>query len=278
MATLLIQSTDNSDAPVGNAPPAMEDVAQNHEGESSLPNEVYAGDFPTEKRIWERIFAFIPNTYAVAGIIGNLMAESSLNPRNLQNMGNRDLDMTDEQYTAAVDDGSYTYFSSDRLGFGLAQWTYPSRKKELLRFAKERGASIGDLDMQLDFLCKEMNGYKAVMDSLRNATSVKEASDLVLMKYEKPADQSEAAKEKRASYGEQFYERFAVKTTFPYLVRITDTHLNIRKGPGKQFASRGYIKPGTYTIVDERNGFGLLKAYSDQRDGWVMLSFTQRRK
>ena len=70
----------------------------------------------------------------------------------------------------------------------------------------------------------------------------------------------------------------AGEAAFPYLVRITDTHLNIRKGPGKQYASRGYIKPGTYTIVDEKDGFGLLKAYADQRDGWVMLSFTTRKK
>ena len=70
----------------------------------------------------------------------------------------------------------------------------------------------------------------------------------------------------------------AEKPSFPYLVRITDTHLNYRKGPGKNYASRGYIKPGTYTIVDEKDGWGLLKAYSDFRNGWVMLKYTEKKK
>lgn len=265
------------------ADPADEAISptedEKQQGKSSSSNENYTGDISTEKRIWERLFFFIPSAYAVAGIMGNLMAESGLNPRNLQNKGNQALGMTDDEYTSAVDDGSYTDFTNDRLGFGLAQWTYPSRKEALLAFAMEHGESIGDLDMQLDFLCQEMNGYKAVMDVLRNATNVKEVSDIVLTKYEKPVDQSEAAKEKRAAYGEQFYDRFAEKPTFPYLVRITDTHLNIRKGPSVKYASRGYIKPGTYTIVDEKDGFGLLKAYAEpKRDGWVMLKYTERKK
>ena len=210
--------------------------------------------------------------------MGNLMTESGLNPQNLQSKGNLTLGMTDDEYTAAVDDGTYTNFITDRLGFGLAQWTYPSRKEALLRFAKERSVSIGDLETQLDFLCQEMNGYKTVMDVLRSATSVKEASDVVLTKYEKPADQGEEAKEKRAAYGEAIYSRYTAKPTFPYLVRITDTHLNIRKGPSTKYASRGYIKPGTYTIVDEQDGFGLLAAYADARNGWVMLKYTTRKK
>ena len=241
-------------------------------------NSVHSDDNSTEKHIWERLLSFIPNPYAVAGIMGNLRVESRMNPHNLQTTGNTALGMTDDEYTKAVDDGTYTAFTTDRYGYGLAQWTYPSRKEALLRFAKERGTSIGDLGMQLDFLCQEMNGYKAVMDVLRNATSVRESSDIVLTKYEKPADQSEEAKERRSIYGEWFHECFAEKPTFPYLVRITDTHLNIRKGPGTDYASRGYIKPGTYTIVDEEDGFGLLKAYAAGRNGWVMLKYTEKKK
>ena len=120
--------------------------------------------------------------------------------------------------------------------------------------------------------------YRKLWGVLTTATSAREASDAVLTMFERPKDQGEAAKEKRAAYGEEFYERYAVKPTFPYLVRITDTHLNIRKGPSTKYASRGYIKPGTYTIVDEKDGFGLLAAFSDQRDGWVMLKYTTRKK
>lgn len=39
------------------------------------------------------------------------------------------------------------------------------------------------------------------MDTLKKAGSVRAASDAVLTGYEKPADQSETAKKKRAEYG-----------------------------------------------------------------------------
>ena len=127
--------------------------------------------------------------------MGNLYAESGLNPQNLQNTYEKKLGMTDASYTAAVDQGSYDNFVRDSAGYGLAQWTYWSRKQNLLNFAKERNASIGDLEMQLEFLWKELNGYKSVLNTLMSAKSVKEASDVVLTKYEKPKNQSEENKE-----------------------------------------------------------------------------------
>ena len=62
----------------------------------------------------------------------------------------------------------------------------------------------------------------------------------------------------------------------PYLVRITITDLNYRKGPSTSYDSYGYIEPGVYTIVDEQDGWGLLKAYASERNGWVKLSYTGR--
>ena len=92
------------------------------------------------------------NEYGVAGLMGNLFAESGLNPRNLQNSYEKSLSMNDNAYVTAVDNGTYTNFVYDKVGFGLAQWTYWSRKQNLLNFARAAGKSIGDLIMQLDFL------------------------------------------------------------------------------------------------------------------------------
>jgi hypothetical protein len=36
--------------------------------------------------------------------------------------------MSDVEYTAAVDQKIYNKFTSDAVGYGLAQWTYSSRK------------------------------------------------------------------------------------------------------------------------------------------------------
>jgi hypothetical protein len=71
------------------------------------------------KAIWDRLYAEIQNPYGVAGVMGNFMAESGLRANNLQNSFEKSLGMTDEQYTAAVDNGSYTNFIQDRAGYGL---------------------------------------------------------------------------------------------------------------------------------------------------------------
>ena len=117
-----------------------------------------------------------------AGMMGNLFAESALLPNNLQNTYNTKLNYTDAAYTAAVDNGTYTNFVKDSAGYGLAQWTYWSRKQNLLNFAKSKGTSIGDLDMQLEFLMQELkSGYSSLLNTLKTTKSVSEASNGVLL-------------------------------------------------------------------------------------------------
>ena len=101
-----------------------------------------------EQIIWDSLKSRGLNDYAVAGIIGNLFAESGLRADNLQNTYEKKLGMSDAEYTAAVDNGSYTNFVIDSAGYGLAQWTYWSRKQALLNYCKAYGGSIGNLEMQ----------------------------------------------------------------------------------------------------------------------------------
>ncbi len=161
-----------------------------------------------DAQIWSSLLSLTGNPYGAAGLMGNLYAESALRPSNLQNAYEKSLGMTDEQYTVAVDNGSYNNFVRDSAGYGLAQWTFWSRKEALLNYAHAAGKSIGDLDMQLDFLATEIAGYKAVMEKLKTASSVREASDAVLTGYERPADQSEAAQERRASFGQKYFDKY----------------------------------------------------------------------
>lgn len=158
--------------------------------------------------IYQKLKAVIGNDFGVFGLMGNLMAESGLRANNLQNTYEKKLGMSDEEYTKAVDDGSYTNFVRDSAGYGLAQWTYWSRKENLLKYAKAYGCSIGDEDMQVDFLIGElMSGYTSVLNVLKNAKMIREASDCVLTKFEKPADQSESVQKKRAAYGEDLMKQ-----------------------------------------------------------------------
>lgn len=167
-----------------------------------------------EEKIWNYLKSKGLNDYGCAGLLGNLFSESALNPQNLQNTYEKKLGYTDAAYTQAVDNGTYTNFVNDSAGYGLVQWTYWSRKQNLLNYAKSVGKSIGDLEMQLDFLWKELSeGYeKSVLSVLRTATSVLQASNAVLLKYEKPADQSVTVQNKRASYGQKYYDKFVGTT------------------------------------------------------------------
>lgn len=111
-----------------------------------------------------------------------------------------------------MDNGKYTNFVKDSAGYGLAQWTFWSRKQNLLNYAKQKKSSIGDLNMQLEFLMQELtNSYPKVLNLLKTAKSVREASDAVLLQFERPADQSTAVQEKRAAYGEKYYNEYAAK-------------------------------------------------------------------
>lgn len=146
--------------------------------------------------------------------MGNLYAESALDPTNLQNTYEKSLGYTDTGYTAAVDSGKYTNFVHDAAGYGLAQWTYYTRKEALLKYAKAAGTSIGDLETQLGFLYKEISsGYPALLSTLKTATTVCTASDAVLTIYERPADMSERVKVQRANFGQKYLDKFGSTAT-----------------------------------------------------------------
>lgn len=58
-----------------------------------------------------------------------------------------------------------------------------------------------------------------------------------------------------------------------YIVQITASALNIRKGPGVDYEKAGCIRDkGRYTIVEEKNGFGKLKSGA----GWISLEYTKK--
>lgn len=152
-----------------------------------------------------------------AAVIGNGYAESGCSSINLQNNGNRNLGMTDEQYTAAVDNGTYTNFVHDGYGYGCFQWTFWSRKQNLLNYVKSRHVSIGDLEAQMEFFMQELNtGYKSLLNILRTSNSISECSNAMLLQFERPASVGKNATEqqrqdtcnKRASYAQEYYDRF----------------------------------------------------------------------
>ena len=129
---------------------------------------------PYEAKIFDYLtFNLGHSTAAAVGIMTNIYCESSFFPNNLQNTGNNALGMTDSQYTAAVDNGSYGNFVNDKYGYGLIQWTYYTRKQNLLNFARSRKVSIANYEMQLDFMTQELSAahYATLRSTLKGAAA-----------------------------------------------------------------------------------------------------------
>ena len=208
-----------------------------------------------EERIWNYLTEAGMTACGAAGLMGNLYAESGLIPTNLQNTYEKKLGYTDAAYTAAVDSGAYTNFAKDGAGYGLAQWTYHTRKAALLAFAKAAGKSVGDLETQLAFLVHELReSYKLVHYVLVTATDVKTASNVVLLQFERPADQGDAVKQKRAQYGQVYYDKFAAKQAAEGGPKMNKKPVSFLQ-TDKRWASKPYrVKGENSTIRDSGCG------------------------
>ena len=125
---------------------------------------------------------------------------------------------------------------------------------------------------------------------LQNAENVREASDAVLLWYERPADQSDAVQAKRAGYSEGYLKEYGgsakkpassgmTNADCPFLVRVTAKDLRIRKGAGTDTEWTGkYVPIGTYTIVEVKEGKGSEAGWGRLKSGigWISLDFVKR--
>lgn len=134
------------------------------------------------------------------GLMGNMQAESAMRSNNAQDGMTR---LSDDEYTAQVDNGSYTNFVKDAVGYGLCQWTYWTRKQALLNYAKSKGVSVGNEAMQVEFAIRELKeDYASLWSYLCTATGVYEAASRVCTEFERPAVNNI---EVRAEAANQFY-------------------------------------------------------------------------
>ena len=156
----------------------------------------------------------IGNEYGVAGLMGNLEAESGLHPDRVQ--GDIPYSNYSVEYTAQVDSGEipelkFVHAGPNGGGYGLAQWTYYTRKQGLYDMWKSGGyASIGSIRLACDYLWHELQTmFGGVLKTLQNAKSVRQASDSVLHDFENPADQSETAEKNRAAIGQKWFDLYS---------------------------------------------------------------------
>lgn len=141
-------------------------------------------------------------------MLGNMMAESALRANNAQDGMTS---MSDEAYTAAVDNGTYQKFANDAVGYGLCQWTFHTRKTALLYFARNWGKSIGDEQIQTEFCIAELKlDYPALWNFLCETDNLYKATERICKEYERPAINNVDV---RYSHAQRFYAELT--TTAP---------------------------------------------------------------
>lgn len=167
--------------------------------------------------IWNGLMSDIKNEYGVAGLMGNLVNESGLIPFRVQGDFSTGY-ANSKSYTEQVDSGAiseYTFVHTEQ-GYGLAQWTYYSRKQGLYDEHKSSGKSIGSVDVGVTYLLWELkNNYSNVYDVLVSTDSILEASNIVLHQFESPKDQSEEVELTRYKSGLEVYTTYTGSEPVP---------------------------------------------------------------
>ena len=138
-----------------------------------------------------------------AGIVGNLGGESSLIPSRVEGSAEWSptrtggTDWTDEQ----IRDRDKKAKKGPKLpGVGLAQWTTKERREGF--FARPEGtALLYDMDGQVNYLVDELGSKFAKLNKklLDPKVTVQNAADLVLEKFEAPADPEASRSARRAN-------------------------------------------------------------------------------
>jgi hypothetical protein len=143
------------------------------------------------------------------GLMANLQAESHFEPRLVEyGFPNSRGEISKAGSPTSLDDNvPPTVNSHGQPGYGLAQWS-GGRKDNLKSFATQYvpagatqpGVQGSDLAMQLDFLWQELStSYStSVLTPLKSITSLNDAVDLVLTKFEVPADIGKHTPEREA--------------------------------------------------------------------------------
>jgi hypothetical protein len=154
----------------------------------------------------EQIFNFLVgkglSPVQAAGLMGNLQAESGLDPARVQS-------------THAPEGDSDVMNINGHTGYGLAQWTSLGRQQNLHAAAVAAGAKDSDILVQLNYLWTELNGgYKSsTLTPLLAATDIREATSIVMIHFEAPFDKSQSAQNDRAALSIGLLAKYGSSTT-----------------------------------------------------------------
>ena len=75
--------------------------------------------------------------------------------------------------------------------------------------------------------------------------------------------------------GVNIYTSKTTASAVPFKIKVAISDLNIRKGPGTNYARTKYIPVGVYTIIEVQSGTGSDKGWGRLKSGagWISLDF-----
>lgn len=127
------------------------------------------------------------------GMLGNWECESGCEPYRVQGDYQASRAIS-KAYVNAIESGvsDRERFAKDQKGFGLAQWTYPQRKRNLWVKAKTSGQRIDSVELQVEFAIWELGQAEwcqgfTLLPYLKTVEAIWDATDLICRKYECPA-------------------------------------------------------------------------------------------
>lgn len=170
----------------------------------------------SKEQIWNFLIDSGCTEEGVAAIMGNLLAESGCKSTCVQgDYLQSNPDQYDADYTAKVDNGEvsehdFVNNGPGGSGYGLAQWTDPGRKQRLYTYAKSKGVSIGDLQMQLEYLVTELSTnsyYSEIWTLMTTSNDMDRTCDMILMRFESPQEKERKIIERRG-YASEIYNTY----------------------------------------------------------------------
>lgn len=123
------------------------------------------------------------------GVLGNWDCESNCEPGRVQGDFSSYRSVS-KAYVNALNSGQLdvSRFANDQKGFGLVQWTYPTRKRELYQFWKSTGLPIDSVELQVTFAIKEFKrDYSSDFQTICTTNDIYVAVKAVCARFENPA-------------------------------------------------------------------------------------------
>lgn len=230
---------------------------------ASSYTEITCNDYGYIKKVWDALMLAVNNEVGVAALMGNLYKESYIYPGCAQ--GDSSPFSNSAQIAANFQNGTWGYdvWTVGRWpvngknygsGFGLAQWTYITRKEGYWQYWKAHTWAFGSYDLDINYLINYelAGGYASTKAKMQEGnasdykTSIWDISSWILANFENPAVQDEKEKDQRAGWALWIYNNHSGTTPIP-------------PQPGTDFAvspASAQGKPGDVLSFDAVNAEG----------------------